>query len=208
MIIECSYCKAKVDGKILKEHEKSLESNEGPLAVKTILLECPVCKNALVAQQEFWPTLSGRYKWTDVTRVWPNPEKQLDWSIPIMIRTPLEEAEKCYRNGAYNACAVMVRRALESICIKHGIKVKSLKGGLKKGLEELLDRGIIDNKIYRWGEELRKSGNIGAHEKGKKISKEDARDILDFANAICDYVFVLTNKFSNFMYRRQYMERK
>lgn len=44
--------------------------------------------------------------------------------------------------------------------------------------------------------------NIGAHATGEKVSQQDARDLLDFTNAICDYIFVLTEKFQAFMKRR------
>ena len=36
-----------------------------------------------------------------------------------------------------------------------------------------------------------------------RISKEDAKGLLDFTNAICDYVFVLTKKFEMFMQRKK-----
>jgi len=98
----------------------------------------------------------------------------------------------------------MVRKVLEGICSEHGVKTKSLKEGLKK----LLDQEIIDKKIYEWGDELRKSGNLAAHTTDKDISKEDAEDLLTFANAICDYVFILSNRFHNFMRRRREAEKR
>ena len=98
----------------------------------------------------------------------------------------------------------MCGRALESICSEHNTKNKFLAGGLK----ELLDNQIIDKRIYEWGEALREHRNIGAHATGGKISKKDAKDLLDFANAICDYVFVLTNKFKDFMKRKETSEKK
>lgn len=55
---------------------------------------------------------------------------------------------------------------------------------------------------------LREHGNIGAHPSEEKISKEDARDLLDFATAICDYIFVLTKKFDNFMERKRKAEQE
>jgi len=167
-------------------------------------LECPVCKNAILAGQELYQTGPDRYEWSDATRLWPEPEKYLDWNLPDLVRSSLEEAEKCYKAKAYNACAVMCGRALESICSEHNTKNKFLAGGLK----ELLDNQIIDKRIYEWGEALREHRNIGAHATGGKISKKDAKDLLDFANAICDYVFVLTNKFKDFMKRKETSEKK
>lgn len=45
-------------------------------------------------------------------------------------------------------------------------------------------------------------GILEAHASDVKISKIDASDLLDFAIAICDYVYVLRNKFEDFMKRR------
>lgn len=46
------------------------------------------------------------------------------------------------------------------------------------------------------------SSEYWAHASDVKISKIDASDLLDFAIAICDYVYVLRNKFEDFMKRR------
>ena len=47
-----------------------------------------------------------------------------------------------------------------------------------------------------------------AHATEDKISKEDAKDLLDFAQAICVYVFVLNAKFNRFMERKNEAELK
>jgi hypothetical protein len=196
MIIECNHCESKVDGKLLAEH-KSPFFDDLPFSVS--LLECPVCKTALLAGQEFIQVGVDDYEWSSAIRLWPQPDKYLDWNLPDLVRHSIEEAERCYKVKAYSACAVMCGRALESICAEYKTKDKLLGGGLK----ELLDRQIIDQKIFTWGEQLRKHRNIGAHATEEKISKEDARDLLDFANAICDYVFVLTSKFDEFIKRKE-----
>ena len=202
MIIECPYCESKVDGKLLAAHESIDEEMELP--IKISLLECPVCKDAILAYQEFYLESPDGTDWTPATRLWPEPERHIDSSIPELVRSSLEEAQKCYRAKANSACAVMCGKALEGICSEYKTKNKFLAGGLR----ELLKKKVIDEKIYQWGEELRKHRNIGAHIKGEKISREDARYLLDFASAICDYVFVLTNKFENFMKRKKKSKKK
>ena len=203
MIIECPYCESKVDGKVLAEHDELPE--EGDFPIKVSLLECPICKNAILAYQELYLTSTDRCEYTPAARLWPEPERHVDSSIPELVRSSLVEAQKCYKAKANNACAVMCGRVLESICSEHKTKNKFLAGGLR----ELLEKKVIDKKIYLWGEALRKHRNIGAHIiKGKKISKEDAKDLLDFANAICDYVFVLTIRFENFMKRKEKSKKK
>ena len=43
---------------------------------------------------------------------------------------------------------------------------------------------------------------MGAHATVSKITKEDARDLLDFGLAICEYVFVLNEKYNRFTERQ------
>ncbi len=197
MIIECNYCEAKVDAKILAQHEEVDPQDE--FRYKISFVECPACKRSLIGCQEFVQISSEKWEWDDATRVWPDPKKYLDWSIPGPVQAAIEEANLCYKSKAYNACAVMCGRALECICSEYKTKEKALHGGLK----ELLKKGIIDKKIFEWSDALRLHRNIGAHATEEKISREDSRDLLDFTNAICDYVFVLSKKFDAFMKRRK-----
>jgi len=198
MIIECPYCESKVDAKVLADHE-SMEYY-GP--VKVIFLECPVCKDSMLGHQDYIQTGPNDFVWDDAVRVWPSPEKYLSSDLPDIVRNSLEQAKKCFKVKAYDACAVMCGRVLEGIWTEYKTKNESLKGGLK----ELLDKQIIDKRIYEWGEALRKHRNIGAHATKEKISKGDARYLLDFAEAICEYVFVLTKKFEMFIESKKVKE--
>lgn len=195
MIIECSHCESKVDAEVLKEH--AWDDKDCP-PFKVSLLKCPVCHRGLLSGQEYFQTGPDDWEWLG-TRLWPEPEKSFHWSLPESVRNPLEEAERCFRCKAYSACAVMCGKALEGICLEFKTKDKILGRGLK----ELLDRQIIDTRIYDWGNALRKYRNIGAHVSGEKVSREDALDLLDFAKAICDYIFVLAEKFKDFMKRKK-----
>ena len=73
---------------------------------------------------------------------------------------------------------------------------------MANGLKALRTHKVIDSKLYDWGEALRNERNIGAHAGEDSISWQDARDVLDFAMAISEYVYVLDEKY------REYKERK
>ncbi len=197
MIIECPYCESKVDGEVEGEHE-SYHPEHDPFPFKAVLLKCPVCNNALLGGSDLEQTGPDTSKWSNLNRLWPQQETYINWEIPNIARNSLVEARTCYKAKAYSACAVMSGRTLEGVCQHHSTKDKNLVNGLK----ELKDKGIIDDRLYQWGEELRKHRNIGAHATEDNISKEDAKDLLDFAQAICDYVFVLNAKFNRFMERK------
>lgn len=197
MLIECPYCESKVDGKVIAEHKSN--DDEIGMEWKVVLLECPQCKNSVVGGHENIQVGPEKWKWSDLTRLWPSEETNVSIEIPPIARNSLVEARTCFKAKAYSACAVMSGRTLEGVCIHHKTRNKNIAGGLK----ELRKKGIIDERLYEWGEEIRKHRNIGAHATDEKIPKEDARDLLDFAQAICDYVFVLNNKFERFIERRK-----
>ena len=91
----------------------------------------------------------------------------------------------------------MCGRAIEAMCREH-----TSESNLYKGLQALRDRGIIDGRLHEWGESLRKERNLGAHATGEKVQRSDASDILDFATAICDYVYVLADKHASYLKRK------
>jgi hypothetical protein len=195
MLIECPRCDAKVDAKTLASKQYR---GDDDLPSATHFLECPVCHLCIVAEQaQFGPD-----EFSSPIRLWPNPSSStsLHFSIPELTQQSIEEAQKCFSVRAYAACAVMCRRALETICAEHKTKSKILAGGLK----ELRDKKIIDEKLFEWGDALRQHGNIGAHasEDAEPVSREDARNLLEFARAICEYVFVLSAKYAEYQARQ------
>ena len=62
MIIDCHRCKARVDAEVLAQYE----DNEF-FTTRTLLLACPSCRSALVAECEQDHDL----KWTELIRVHP-----------------------------------------------------------------------------------------------------------------------------------------
>ena len=82
MIIECSQCESKVDGVVKGEIEG--HDDEYPMPFKTVLVECPVCHNALLGMTELIQTGPDDYEWENLHRVYPEQESllDLDWGIP------------------------------------------------------------------------------------------------------------------------------
>lgn len=197
LVVECPYCKANVSSSILGQHISQDQNDPSPF--RTSLLACPKCGNTLVTGQyeELWPEHQG--SWESPTRLWPSPKRVLDWAIPEDVRLSLEEADRCIKGNAYIASAVMSGRALEAVCRHFKTKSRNLGAGLK----ELLEREIIDKRLFQWSQELQKHRNLAAHASGEKIEPLDAEALLEFAVAICDYIFVFTKKFERFMERKQ-----
>jgi hypothetical protein len=191
MIIECYRCEAKVDARELGSHVEDLDT--GTFATR--LLKCPVCDSALVGGHELY----GPELWTDLERVWPHPEDAPSHLIPDAIRSSLKEASACLKARAHSAAVAMTGRAIEGVC-RHFNTSKSMT--FFDGLKDLKGKGVIDKRLFEWSEALRKHRNLAAHASGENATKQDAEDLLTFANAICDYVFVLSKRFDSFMKRQ------
>jgi len=123
---------------------------------------------------------------------------KISQSLPKPIQAAFIEAQTCFRNKAFTASTIMCRKTLEGICAAHQVSQRTLVASLK----ELRDRGIIEQRLYEWADALRISGNEAAHEVNVTVPAEDARDILEFTNALLEYVFTFRDKFEAFKKRR------
>ncbi len=92
----------------------------------------------------------------------------------------------------------MCRKALEGIAEEHKVMVHNLASALK----EMKDKGIIESRRYEWADALRISGNEAAHVVSASISPQDAKDLLEFTNALLEYVFTFQDRFEQFKKRR------
>lgn len=166
------------------------------------LLELAECGNCfdpfLLIEEDYGDGWDG-----DPVVIWPKQQRPLSLNVPEALRREHEEARQCFSSKAYTATAVMVRRTLEGVCLDQGM---TSSGGrptpLFKMLEQMKDEGKIDGQLFEWAQELRVLGNQGAHFTGTSVSREDAADGLALAEALLDYLYVLSAQFTAFKARR------
>lgn len=198
VVVQCGYCYvtvlADVQGRVDCTNDEDWDS-----WYQAVLVRCPSCKEAVFATRPMEPSDSGPdLDWGNARRAWPHPEEYLDWAIPQRVRKSLEQARKCVNAGTYLAAAVMVRRALEAIANHFDAPDRALPARI----EMLKDKGVIDARMFEWAQALRRHGNLGAHDSEGDVSEQDARDLLEFAETMCEYIFVLTKKFNDFQARQ------
>src|SRR5260370_4267114 len=92
----------------------------------------------------------------------------------------------------------MCRKTLEGICGAHKVAERTLASSLKK----MKEAGLIDARLFEWSDLLRIAGNEAAHGVGLSIAQPDAKDILEFTNAILAYLFSFRDRFEQFKQRR------
>lgn len=198
ILLTCPHCErpalARVAGEI-----SGYEPEDGPPYLLE-LARCSRCRKPFLAVEEDWG-----HGWDGEPGVlWPKQQSPLSPHVPDALRREHAEARRCFSAKAYTAAAVMVRRTLEGVCVDQGMSSgnTSRSKPLFKMLEQLKNEGKIDGRLFEWAQELRVLGNQGAHYTGTSVSREDAADGLALAEALLDFLYVLTAQFEAFKARR------
>jgi hypothetical protein len=141
-----------------------------------------------IAADEFgeWPAM--RY---------PEPT-ELPSSVPSNVRAVYREASGVKRL-APNAFAVLLRRALESICEDRGVK----HGVLARRLQMLAERGEIPPLLAEVSDVVRILGNVGAHASDVSVTPPDTWALDEFFRAIIEYVYVAPSKLEKYKVKLQ-----
>jgi len=171
---------------------------DGPdIPIRYLFARCPSCNDPMVARQENDGNWNDDRDFGPAVRILPSPS-QAGTAVPASVASAYEEAARCLTVRAYAATALMCRKALEALILEHKIAA----GNLANGLKALRDQAIIDPRLFEWADALRLTGNQAAHAVGVTISRDDARDVLDFTSALIEYVFTFRDRFEVFTARR------
>ncbi|MGI6174969.1 MAG: DUF4145 domain-containing protein [Christensenellales bacterium] len=197
MIIECDSCAAFVETETMGGFEYLRKGNTP--SGRYVFLKCKKCDGPLLIRQDNVGNMAEGDIWDTPVKIYPTEDFHTNPNAPKQVRVIFEEACRCFKAHAYIATAILSRKTIESICEHHGIKERNLVGSLAKMKSE----GEIDERLFEWADMLRLVGNEAAHDINAEVSKEDANDVLDFTNAIIDYIFSFNEKFTEFKARRQ-----
>jgi len=195
----CPNCNSIVETGILFEYAydvtctDELQSN----GTAVILGKCLNCDRPFLTQENFQNI--EEFSWTnDKIQLYPITDNIALKNAPEIVTNPYKEAQKCYRAQAYEACVIMCRKGIEAICTDKG----EVKGNLAEKLKKLKEKHILEETIYNWSNELRLIGNDGAHSHEKIIDKQDAKDSIDFFDALITYLYHLVDQYNNLKTRR------
>ncbi|MFK0288789.1 DUF4145 domain-containing protein [Streptomyces sp. NPDC090499] len=199
MLIQCSYCDTHTLSTQRGTWELAPEGDDEFSPTLYTLVSCDKCRAPQLLVQTAQMEAGNVWGWTDPIREWPSDSSgPLSPSIPMAIAREMREARACFGAKLYTATAVMVRRTLEGMCVDQGTRKKALFDALG----ELRDADKIEGRLFDWAQALRVLGNQGAHFSKDAVSREDARDALDLAEALLDYIYVFTAKYAEFQLRR------
>jgi len=192
MVAYCKNCARKVQGDIVGFH-KYHDAADGP-PTRVTLVACSRCHHAiLIREEEIWED-----SWSKPETVYPCEGESPNPELPERLQSVLGEARRCYQAKAYTGTAILCRRAIETLCVEKGIRERNLASSLAK-MQEL---NLIDGSLIDWADGLRLAGNRAAHDVEAEVLWEDARDLIEFTQALLEYVVVFRERFERYKTRQ------
>lgn len=125
----------------------------------------------------------------DAAYIYPST-KQAHEDIPVIARTFLQQAYETLH--APDAAAVMAGSAVDAMLKHHNCTEGSLYARIDQALKDnLLTKGMAD-----WAHEVRLGSNRPRHADAERphVTHDEARQSVDFAEALANFLFVLTAK--------------
>jgi len=162
------------------------------------LFKCLRCKQPFLTELDY-NFIEDNYWENSNIQLFPITENEAVKNCPKIVIRPYQEALKCFRAHAYDACVIMCRKGIEAICIDKG----ETKGNLITKLKNLKEKGILEGTLYNWTDELRLIGNDGAHSHEQIVTQQDAKDALDFFEALITYLYHLVSQYEELKNRRK-----
>ena len=159
---------------------------------------CGRCSQPFLIRQSLYGVPAEFETMTEEVVLYPSEKRLPLDGAPSTIKSAHEQAIRSFSASLFEPCVLMCRKCIEATCKTLGAQGRDLNGRL----QNLFDAGHIDSRLLNWAHEIRLIGNEAAHDPDIKVTKRDARDVLDFTESILIYVFSLTSRFEKFRARR------
>ena len=203
----CPSCNVHVEAKVLAHHcyektvirEDFFDPTERQYTEDVFTFAaCIRCNRPLLIRGGYYVMEGNSIPQDEPRRVYP-PDKAMPQAVPNAVARPYLEACQAYKVKLYDSCVTMCRKTLEAVCGQCG----ESQGALSRRLDRLLQRGVIDKEMFEWMQELRLSGNQGAHAGSEGVHEAEAKDMLEFARAMLLYAFEIPKRLQQSRQRRE-----
>jgi hypothetical protein len=187
--MRCGHC----GNKTALEERGSYPSQEPELDIKgdvvwkpitRYLLECSTCTKPTLVEINLDENLIE----IDHYILYPSSPTPLT-DLPQKIEKAYTAAIKV-KNIEPNACAVLVGRTLEAACNYEQAQGRTLA----QKLNYLAQNGRIPNTLAEMAHQLKELRNLGAHDAEDEVTENDVPIIVDFLEAILEYLYVAPEK--------------
>lgn len=204
----CPQCNILIDAKVIAKGAGGFRSNAiNPMDEVDAeyhgdyyhVCVCRRCNQPFLVRQSLYG-IPGEFETvTEETVLYPNESKLLPEALPDSVKAAYDQAARSFHVSLFEPCVLMSRKCLEAVC-----KILNADGkNLSARLDRLYQDGHIDSRLLNWAHQIRLVGNEAAHDIEMMVTKEDARDIFDFTEAILVYIFSLTKRFEELQNRRR-----
>jgi Domain of unknown function (DUF4145) len=177
--VRCPACKQVGVFQPLPIQDAQFQSQGGHTTVGERLCPNPQCRALLFV------ALRG------AARLVTYPAERIDFdtsNIPETIVSALDEAISCHAHQCYVASAIMVRKALELLCVDRG----ATGANLKEKLQDLGGKVVLPRELFSGLDDLRLLGNDAAHIQStayEKVGEEEVAVAILFTKEVLKAVF-------------------
>ncbi len=190
IVMHCGYCGNKTLFAPHGEYEyKEILTNEAYEVTAWVFLQCLTCRKPTLRQTCSLGLKTDREPFETVTSIlYPTTQTQLS-NLPDAIEKRYKATLKV-RNIEPNACAVLAGRTLEAVCKHENAAGRTLADKLNN----LAGSDRIPQTLAQMARQLKQLRNLGAHDADDEVTEEDVPIILDFLEAILEYLYVAPAK--------------
>lgn len=190
-VMVCAHCGNEVLMPLIRQCEDRVEDLEGVIIVinKWTLYFCTTCREVTLEKSIYE---DFEYPPEGVSEIVYPPIVNVDRAVPNKIVETFISA-KNVQNKSNHACILLLRSTLERIAKDQG----ATNGNLYDKMKKMSDDGIIPSTLNKMAKILRVVGNAVAHgDDETEFSDYTVKTLIEFAETIIDYVYVLPNKIS------------
>jgi len=195
--VHCTRCEKAVLAKVVGR--QTIAKDLPDYILRCTFLVCEQCKQVMLLQETGEIVQVGyddwEESWGEPVYLYPSRERFFGSSVPDNVIRTYSEAIRCLSAGAHTAATIMGRRTLEIVCNELG---ETGRKDLFKKIESLSAQGTFSGKVAEWADRLRDVGNFAAHDPKTTFTKNQARLVIDFTEALIEHCFVLEEKFQKF----------
>ncbi len=190
IVMACGHCGNRTSFEIVAEHSKRYPIGiDGDKVISWRILICSTCSKPTIeedTQKVDRNIIASRS--TNTTILYPISSIKLT-NIPEKIGKKYMEALNV-RKVSPGSCAVMIGRTLEAVCNHENAQGRNLA----QKLNDLALKGRIPNTLAEMAQQLRELRNLGAHDAEDEVTEMDVPIIIDFVEAILEYLYVAPAK--------------
>jgi hypothetical protein len=203
----CPTCNVQVEARVVASETEATATRPAILdevcdvphdVVVTTFALCRRCHHPFLLEERYCEIPGEFTAPQGRTILYPAERTFVQEGVPEAVARAYEDAAQAYSVGLYEPCVIMCRKALEGITEELCATERNLALRLRK----LREKGEIDGKLAEWADGLRLIGNDAAHDLRMRLTRDDARDSLEFLEALLAYTFTLTRRFNEFKERR------